>query len=143
MKPLVIIPCGKAKVPEISQAQDLYIGDLFRKVMVCARMLTEPSEIRILSAKHGLLRLEDEVEPYDLKMGKQGCVRAGLIRRQANEQGIASRVAVIGFGGEPYRKVIQEVWRSAIFPVMPGRGTGTYKVALNTYAERLRTNVPD
>ena len=45
-------------------ACDLYQGDLFRKSLAYARGLN-PDSIYILSAKYGLVGLEDEIEPYD------------------------------------------------------------------------------
>jgi cytoplasmic iron level regulating protein YaaA (DUF328/UPF0246 family) len=45
-------------------ARDLYQGDLFRKSLAYAKGLN-PDNIYILSAKYGLVGLDDEIEPYD------------------------------------------------------------------------------
>ena len=42
----------------------LYRGALFRKSLAYARQL-KPQGIYILSAKHGLLELEQEIDPYE------------------------------------------------------------------------------
>ncbi len=64
MKKIVLLSCGKKKVGHRTQAQSLYVGSLFAKSIAYARQLN-PDAIFILSAKHGVLELDDELEPYD------------------------------------------------------------------------------
>ena len=71
MKKIVILSCGKSKLNRACAARDLYIGDLFRKSLAYARSLC-PDTIYILSAKHGLLELDDVVEPYEMTLNKMG-----------------------------------------------------------------------
>jgi cytoplasmic iron level regulating protein YaaA (DUF328/UPF0246 family) len=47
----------------------MYTSSLFKKNLTYAKSL-KPSEIYILSAKHGLLKLTDEIEPYDKTLNK-------------------------------------------------------------------------
>ena len=61
---IVCLACVKAKRPEPAPAGDLYTSPLFRLSLAYARTL-EPDLILILSAKHGVLRLEDRVAPYN------------------------------------------------------------------------------
>jgi cytoplasmic iron level regulating protein YaaA (DUF328/UPF0246 family) len=65
---VLLIACSKKKGPAKSQARDLYRGDLFRKSLAYASCLTDESRIFILSAKYGLVSLEEEIEPYDLSI---------------------------------------------------------------------------
>ena len=65
MKKIVLISCVSKKLPHPASAQDLYVSPLFRLNLQYARKL-QPDAIYILSAKHGLLDLDTEVEPYDL-----------------------------------------------------------------------------
>lgn len=64
MKKIVLLSCGKKKVDHRTQAQSLYAGSLFVKSLAYARRMN-PDAIFILSAKHGVLELDEELEPYD------------------------------------------------------------------------------
>lgn len=67
VKKIVLISCVSKKLSHPASAQDLYISPLFRLNLQYARRL-KPGAIYILSAKHGLLDLDTEVEPYDLTL---------------------------------------------------------------------------
>jgi len=64
MKKVVLISCVSKKLPYKSKAQDLYISPLFKLNLKYARSLN-PDNIFILSAKYGLVDLEEKIEPYD------------------------------------------------------------------------------
>ena len=67
MKTIVLVSCVSRKRDRKSRAADLYFGPLFDNSMAYARAL-KPDEIYIISALHGLLELDDEIEPYDVTM---------------------------------------------------------------------------
>jgi hypothetical protein len=67
MKQIVLISCVSKKRPAKSKARDLYISPLFRKNLQYALKL-QPDQIHILSAKYGLVPLDEEIEPYDLTL---------------------------------------------------------------------------
>jgi len=69
MAKVVLISCVSKKLHHKSKAQDLYISPLFKKNLQYAKSLN-PDKIFILSAKYGLLRLDEEVEPYDKTLNK-------------------------------------------------------------------------
>jgi hypothetical protein len=46
------------------------------------------SAVLILSARHGLLALDDVVSPYDMRMGEQGCITSPEVTEQAHRFGI-------------------------------------------------------
>ncbi len=64
MRRIVLISCVKTKLDHSAKAEDLYISDLFKKNLAFAKKL-RPDFIFILSAKYGLLRLNDRIAPYD------------------------------------------------------------------------------
>ena len=64
---VVLISCGKTKHQSPTRAADLYRGSLFIKSLAYAKSL-KPKSIYILSAKYGLLDLDDHVEPYELTL---------------------------------------------------------------------------
>lgn len=63
-----IIPCSAAKHQQTAQAEFLYESQNFKAQLECAK--SNCDEVLILSAKHGLLSLDEWVEPYDVKMGE-------------------------------------------------------------------------
>jgi len=62
---LVLISCGSEKLDRATPAADLYTGPLFRLQLELARQWVKDENIRILSAKHGVVELDQVVEPYD------------------------------------------------------------------------------
>lgn len=67
METIVLISCVKKKQNKKSKAEDLYISSYFKKCLEYAKSL-KPDKIFILSAKHGLLSLSTETEPYELTL---------------------------------------------------------------------------
>ena len=68
MKKIVLLSCGKKKRNRRAKAGDMYISPLFTKSLNYAKQKLRPDKVFILSAKHGLLGLGDEIEPYDKKL---------------------------------------------------------------------------
>ncbi len=68
---IACLSCVKSKRPSRSRAEDLYTSPLFRMLLGYARSLN-PDRILILSAKHGVLALSDEVDPYEQTLGRMG-----------------------------------------------------------------------
>lgn len=60
---MIVIGCGKSKLDRRAPAGELYTGSLFR----AARRYAEARGGRwaILSARHGLVMPDEELEPYD------------------------------------------------------------------------------
>ncbi|MFD0976827.1 DUF6884 domain-containing protein [Salinimicrobium gaetbulicola] len=69
MKNIVLISCVSKKLDRKATAEKIYTSSLFKKNLTYAKSL-KPSGIFILSAKHGLLKLTDEIEPYDKTLNK-------------------------------------------------------------------------
>lgn len=67
----ILISCVKSKLLSRAKAQDLYISTLFRLNLEYARCL-EPDAIYILSAKHGLVSLDEEINPYEMTLNTMG-----------------------------------------------------------------------
>ena len=63
-KKIVLISCASKKLAFKSKAEDLYISTLFRLSFAYAKKL-KPDKIFILSAKYGLLNLNDEIATYN------------------------------------------------------------------------------
>lgn len=82
MKKIVIIPCGGSKLAEPAPAAELYTGSMFKDTLRTALTMTARENVLILSAKHGLVRLDQMLEPYDLKMGQPGSIESEIVGDQ-------------------------------------------------------------
>jgi hypothetical protein len=60
---VALIGCGKKKLDGKHRARDLYTGPLFKAALAHATRTAD--EVFVLSAQHGLLPLDKEVDSYD------------------------------------------------------------------------------
>ena len=67
MKKIVLVACASKKRSVKSRADELYVSSLFKLNLQYALKL-EPDTILILSAKYGVLALDEEIEPYDVTL---------------------------------------------------------------------------
>jgi hypothetical protein len=101
---ICLVGCGKSKLDEPSQAQDLYTGSLFRKASAYAN-LKQFDSWGILSAKHGLLMPWDVIAPYNVAMSDLSPMKRAAWCRDTNRQivgrwGDESTFTVLA--GKPY-----------------------------------------
>lgn len=68
-KKIMLISCGKNKLKTKAKAIDLYVGTTFK--MKKNHAIKYADDFFILSAKHGLLKKEDVIEPYECSLLKQ------------------------------------------------------------------------
>ena len=120
---IVVIPCGARKLTQPAQAQSMYTGSYHRMCKRYARSLTTPDNIYILSAKYGLLKMTDMIEPYSLTLGQPGCVTPLHIKQQAVELEISDRPC-IAVGGKKYTDLCRHVWRDCVTPLQGKGGNG-------------------
>ncbi len=66
---IALISCVSEKLDHRAKVRDIYTSPLFKKNMAYARK-RKVDNIYILSAKHGLLALDDEIDPYDLTLNE-------------------------------------------------------------------------
>jgi hypothetical protein len=109
MKKIVLISCVSKKRPVKSKARDLYISPLFRKNLKYALKL-KPDQIFILSAKYGLVSLEEEIEPYDLTLNTMSANEVkdwskGVLSDLANEADLEEDLFIF-LAGAKYRKYL-------------------------------------
>lgn len=67
MRKIILVTCVAPKRKYTCAAKDLYQGQLFEKLMQFAEA-QNPAAIFILSGKHHLLTLEEEIAPYDVNL---------------------------------------------------------------------------
>jgi hypothetical protein len=85
---VAIIGCGKSKLDHAAPARDLYTGSLFRAALAHAEATADL--VLIASAKHGLLRTSEPIEPYEQKLRRGG---AGAFVRDRSIDDWRDRVA--------------------------------------------------
>ena len=74
MKNIVLISCVSKKQSTRNKTRDMYISPLFKKNLVYAKTLN-PDLIYVLSAKYGLLSLDEYINPYNETLNKMGIER--------------------------------------------------------------------
>ncbi|PVC80376.1 hypothetical protein DBP19_36605 [Streptomyces sp. CS090A] len=142
--PLVIIPCGSAKLDRKAAAGELYVGAYHQSCREAADALTaDGGTVLILSALYGLVSLDQEIEPYDLQMGQLGSVVTEKLREQARELGVDGAQKVVILAGEKYAAAALEVWPDAATPLAGLGGMGYQRQHLAMLAQRARGEVPD
>jgi len=111
VKTVVLISCVSKKLDQKARAKDLYISPLFRKNMAYALKL-QPDAIYILSAKYGLLKPDDEIEPYDLTLNTMRAKERkewadGVLKKLGEVEDIENSNFVF-LAGANYRKYLVE-----------------------------------
>jgi len=106
---IALISCVSKKRSSASKAADLYTSALFKLNLQYTRQLN-PDDIYILSAKYGLVALDDEIEPYDVTLNTMGVTERKAWANKVIEQ-LASRCDLqqdhfIILAGERYRQYL-------------------------------------
>lgn len=125
---LVIIGCGAAKLDRPAPAAQLYTGQHFRACLATATAIAPRDSILILSARYGLLGLDDPAEPYDLTMGQPGAIGADQLATQATARGQLNQ-PVIALCSARYASLARQVWADVATP-LAGLGIGRQRHAL-------------
>lgn len=68
LRTVALVGCSGRKLQRAAPARELYTSPLFRKSLAYAQTLT--SDVFVISAQHGLVPLDHQVEPYDLELRK-------------------------------------------------------------------------
>jgi len=123
---VVLISCVSKKLNHKARAEELYISSLFKLNMKYAFSLN-PDKIFILSAKYGLLSLEEEIEPYDetLNEKKDSEIKrwAEKVLKQLSEEADLENDEIIFLAGEKYRKYLLPQIKNYSIP-LKGLGIG-------------------
>ena len=119
-KKIVLISCVSQKLPHRTKVKDLYVSTLFKLSLKYANSLS-PDGIYVLSAKHGLLGLEKEIEPYEQTLNN---MRTNEIKEWANHvlrqlRSVASfhETEFIFLAGNKYRRYLLPHIKNAKVPL--------------------------
>lgn len=129
---IVIVACAAGKSDEAMQAQDLYTSDLFRKASALAKRMVANGEADawfILSAKHGLIKPETIIEPYDVTLNAMTQEKYRAWHRNALLQLYSvGPTSIVALAGVNYRKVladyVDDVAGTELVIPMEGLGIG-------------------
>ncbi|MGW5277218.1 DUF6884 domain-containing protein [Streptomyces sp. NPDC004044] len=120
---LVVIPCGSRKLGRSARAADMYVGSYHRACRKAADAL-QPDRLLILSARHGLLDLDDVIEPYDTPHGAADAITAQDLLKQAAMRDIVLLDPVVALGGARHVSLVRTIWPHARTPLAGTRGMG-------------------
>ena len=106
---IVLISCVSKKGNEEAEAKNLYLSPLFRYNLKYASFFN-PDKIFVLSAKYGLLNLEDKVKPYEKSLNKMRSREvkewSKKVLRELKEISNLEKDEFIFLAGERYRKFL-------------------------------------
>lgn len=118
---IIFLSCVKNKMDTPCIARDMYISDLFKKSLSYAEQLSESATIYILSAKYGLLELNQQIEPYELTLNtmnkKQRKEWADKVLMQCKEKDISFDEEAIFLCGEKYREFLMNEFKNSKAPL--------------------------
>lgn len=131
---VVVIPCGGKKRPGRWKAGMLYQGIYFQEALAAALRLTTKDRIFILSGKHGLLRLDQEVDSYEQRIDAPGAITAHAVAEQAAALGIDREPSVVVLAGSVYAGIVKTIWPDAQTPLLGLDGLGGQRKYLRDVA---------
>jgi len=109
MKTIVLISCVSKKLHHRARARDLYISPLFRMNLKYAQQFS-PQKVFILSAKYGLVQLDEEIEPYDVTLNKMTARErrnwAAKVTSQLQEHCDLGKDHFVILAGQKYRQYL-------------------------------------
>ncbi|MFI5634092.1 DUF6884 domain-containing protein [Streptomyces sp. NPDC051664] len=120
---LVVIPCGSRKLGRRTRAADMYVGSYHRACRKAADAL-QPDQLLILSARYGLLDLDDVIEPYDTAHGAADAITDQVLLKQATLRDIVRFEPVVALGGARHVSLVRGIWPHARTPLAGTRGMG-------------------
>lgn len=118
---IVFISCVKNKMDYPCTARDMYISDLFKKSLSYAELITKESNIYILSAKYGVLGLNEQIEPYELTLNTMNKTQrkewADKVLIQCKEKGISFDEETVFLCGKRYREFLMDEFKNSTAPL--------------------------
>lgn len=109
MARIVLLSCASKKALQKTKARELYQSTLFKYGLRYAESL-KPDKIFILSAKYGLVGLNEEIEPYDKTLVtmpvKEVKEWADKVRNQLSQVADLKKDEFVFLAGINYRKYL-------------------------------------
>lgn len=132
----VIVACGAKKLDRAASARCLYVGPYFKACLAYALAIAKAKDVFIISAKYGLVGLNDVIEPYDKRLEEPFSVTEFSLTTQAEQLGLlGTKVTVLG--GRKYVGLCRKVWKKLEAPL---EGKGGLGQQIKWMKERLNGN---
>ena len=125
-KILVLTSCSAKKKKNLTKAIDLYDGDFFKQVRKFVKR--HNFDLRIVSAKYGLLSPGDKINPYNRRIENQQDIRK--LQKKVNPELlkiIDEYDKILVLMGEDYKKIIKPISNDNMIYFFDKRGMGGYK----------------
>ena len=126
MKKVILISCASKKLRTRAKAESLYVSPLFKFNLAYARKLN-PDAVYILSAKYGLLGLDQVIQPYEAALNDMSTSKirhwAHKVIKQMKRKIDLKNDKVIFLAGENYRRFLIPYLRNIQIP-LKGRTIG-------------------
>lgn len=117
---IIFLSCVKQKRNKECFASEMYISDLFKKSLLYAESL-KPNKIYILSAKYGLLELNDIISPYNLTLNemteRERKLWAYKVIKQCEAKEVDFQEKAIFLCGANYRKYVMQKFKNSEAPL--------------------------
>jgi hypothetical protein len=128
--PIVIISCGNKKHPVRARAGHLYTGSYHGACRRWALSVTTWDRLYIISSRYGLVPADEEIEPYEQRLGQPGAISVPEVRAQAERLGLLDTPIVFA-GGKAYAEFLAAAGLNVVAPFTgPGMGIGRQLKAL-------------
>lgn len=116
----VFLSCTATKATQPCAAKDMYISSFFKKSLAYARTKVKDSDIYILSAKHGLLNLNDNIKPYsktlvDMSIDSRKAW-AHKVLQQMKDHNISFNKKALFLTGEKYNEFVAGFFKDSETP---------------------------
>lgn len=120
MAEIYLLSCVKSKRDHACKAESLYTSSLFKKSLELAKS-KKPERIFILSAKYGLLKLSDKIEPYEKTLNKMPKTErlqwASRVIHQLQKQASLDKDTFVFLAGQRYREELLPVLKNYKIPM--------------------------
>lgn len=111
---VALIACTKGKLRRAAPAREMYTSQLFQLSLAYAEQYREqgqpPAVVYVLSAKHGLLDLDQVIEPYDASLNVMTAAERRLWGRQVADElerrHDLARTHLMFLAGKVYRQAV-------------------------------------
>jgi len=117
----VFISCVKSKKNHKTTAEKMYTSSLFKGSLAYAKKLTNRENIYILSAKYGVLRLDDEIYPYEKTLKtmteKEKKKWAYMCYKQLTKMNVDFDKKTVFLCGKEYRKYLIQLFSDTEVPL--------------------------
>lgn len=135
----IFISCVKRKKDLITEAENLYDSTFFKYCLKYAKSFNTKN-IFILSAKYGLLNLNDIISPYDLTLKKMNKKEKNIwenkVINQCKNNNINFNDKTIWLCGKEYRKNLINYFPNSYLPLADKGGIGNQIKFMKNFLEK-------